>query len=328
MKLFKMLLIAHCVLFSMCVYGQENPNGDKDEKQQNPDKIIGALQKEKQALENDTVKLKKKIRDLSNELKAEKESEKTKQIKKLQAEIARLRKDSIDAVKATNDRIAKKDSEYAELKKISDTLQEELNSLNAFKQLYLTELAKSVDEKWMNISYSELSKQKEVLIKELNRYKEFADDDADVKLAYAKLQGLKEELSIYEEADRCASSQYDKANVEQARKNLLKIDGKTGDKGKEVKDLLYQLEDYNINLEIFQDLIKEVENLIKDKDHGTAWVLVETKIKRMEKNDETVSCIRSVKWLAEMYDKYYKELQKNCTVKNKYRNIIMSITLE
>ena len=335
------------MLFMAAGFYAHGQNAGKDSKQreEDPYKIIFKLQNEKKDLESDTVKLNKSVRDLQQQLRKERESV-TRQdnkklndsIKTLNGKIASLQKDTTLLVQLSQEQLSNQEKAFqeqraADAEKISgleadvNSLRDELSKLKNFKILFLKELATSVDEKWMKLPYSMIDES--ALNKDLDLYKEFADSDAGVREAFEKLVKLSSELQAYKEAKICVSSPYDKEKIAQAKQKLSPYAGKDGEKGKEMDNLIYQLNVYRINLKIFQDLIKDIDTEVaKRKTHAAGWPFVEIKINTKEAEDETVTCIKSVQWLSGMYDEYYKQLKKDCKADNSARNTIMKITAE
>ena len=115
--------------------------------------------------------------------------------------------------------------------------------------------------------------------------------------------------------------------VDRLKSQIQELKGQVDDefKKKELERLYTQLENYRVTIEIFQDVIKAVEESTIGQDtHDMAWPLVEIVLKKQEDDNEYISALRDIPWLSKQFDSYYEDLKNDCLAKSSVRNEIMS----
>ncbi len=305
------------------------------------------LQSEKERLNNEIKELRGKNDELSTKLEtAQKDLQEERNAGKaasFKTEIAKLKKqrDSLTQsnARALSDQQAKAVSAQNVLKQEIESLKKqhsrdslsimdltkELKSLNEFKALWLAQLADGVDTKWLSKSYSAIDLSELEL--EYTQYEQFAEWDPKVADARDKIKILLGEMRDYTEGQRLIASKYDKKRIEETAKKLKELAVKTKDQTRkeELEALCKTLNYYAPTIEIFQDVIKSIdEQIATASTHNAAWPLVEVTIEEKTK-DDSIAAIKDIPWLAEQYELYYKTLSENCLRDNPTRELIMSL---
>lgn len=129
-------------------------------------------------------------------------------------------------------------------------------------------------------------------------------------------------------AVKAVNSQYNKTSINAVALSVKNLRDKTTDinKKEELSLLYWQLDNYGVTVEIFQDVIKAVDEQITDQtNHRSAWPLVKAVLDKQEKDDEYITAINKIPWLSQQYKMYYEALERNCIAPNKVRNIIMNL---
>ena len=206
------------------------------------------------------------------------------------------------------------------------SLRGDLSELSNFRKMWLAQLAESVNEKWLNKPYSQINmKELEVALKQ---YAEFASSDKRIADARDKLQVLLAECQIYNQGVNIINAPYEKSRLNSIAVPLKNMRDKTTDptKKQELSLLFWQLDNYGITVEIFQDVIKAVdEQILGMNAHKAAWPLAKAVLEKLEREDEYITAVKKIPWLSEQYDSYYKDLEKNCIGTNRVHDLIMNI---
>lgn len=267
------------------------------------------LKTQKKELEQENKRLKAELEKCSSDV----EMKVSQQTKNLHAQITQLLQQH------TNDSL-----EIASLK-------EDLSELTNFRKLWLAQLAESVNEKWLEKPYSQINMQD--LENALTQYEEFALSDKKIADARDKLKALLRECQIYNQGIRIINAPYDKAQINAVVVPLKNLRDKVSDPAnkKELGLLYWQVDNYGVTVEIFQDVIKAVENQIAEAansgitDHKSVLRLVNKVLKKQEEDNEYISAIKKNPCLSEQYAKYYNLLQNDCISKNSVRDMIMNL---
>lgn len=315
------LLFLFPLLCSTTAFAQEDNSRD------DVDNVYKEYYNLKEELKKKDQKIKEltdEIGKLTNEKKKKPSKDKKEESKKdLERKVAELR-DTIAMLRTGNDeevkeqyakdslQIAQLLSQQAKDKEEIERLSQELSSLNNFKGLWLLQLAESVDSEWMDKAYSQINQEK--LEKDMSQFKEFASSDEKVNNAYQKLQRLYDEYRVYAEGLKCVQSPYEKQKVSQALDEVKKLrDKQSGDRKNDLIAVFKMLDDYEVNVEIFQDLLKNVDSAIEGQSTSkTAYPLAKVTIDGMENDGKSITCIKTIPWLKEQYEIYYKGLQDDC----------------
>lgn len=221
----------------------------------------------------------------------------------------------------------KQDStEIAALQQQIGSLNSELSDLSSFRQMWIAQLAESVDRDWLTKPYSKIDLAE--LEKAVGQCEEYSSSDEKIAGAYKKLVALLDEYYLYIEGQELVNSQYDREKISAMAPKINALLGKTQDPDKkdELSSLSWQLNYYRSTLRVFQDLIVDVDKQLKDESsHRAALPLANVVIEQAESNDGIVTAIRKIPWLSDQYDDYYKALQRDCIRPSEVHNLIMGI---
>ena len=207
-----------------------------------------------------------------------------------------------------------------------ETLKRDLADLSGFRKMWIAQLAESVNEKWLEKPYSKIDIAE--LETALKQYEEFASSDKKIADARDKLRNLLQSCRIYKQGVDVVNSPYNKAIIKNIALSVKNLRDKTTDatKKEELSLLYWQLDNYGITIEIFQDVIKAVDEQITDQvNHRSAWPLVKAVLDKQEKEDEYITAIKQIPWLSQQYNLYYEALEKNCVAPNHVHDIIMNL---
>ena len=291
---------------------------------------IQAFQKEINDLRSDMEKSDKQrekdaktIADLQSNLRAEKENAKSskwqEQIKQLQNEKSQLLAD-YNKLKEESDK--KEEQRVADQRTIAD-LESELNTLKDFKVKWLADLADGVDREWMDRTYASFDVKE--LESECQQFAQYEKEDGKVKAASAKLKGLLEEKRLYDRGMQTVAQPYEKSKVDQCAFEIKALESRQqiAVKKNELHELASLLENYGLDLEIFQDLIVDLEKRIEGEGE-MAWSIAGIFLEQQKKED-AIAAIEEIPWLKGQYELYYAALRENCFGPNPARDLIMSL---
>ena len=259
----------------------------------------------------------------------------------LEAEVARLRADSVEmrqAIQRMNAdgvaAMAMKDKEAAS--RIASLLEkhhedsvviaaqkEELSRLAMFRKEFLATLVADVDREWLDKPYSQIDIAE--LVYEISKYDEFAGEDQRIAEAAQKLKGLRDNLTVYNEALNLINSPFNGPRVKALVPELNDIRDKASnpDQRNELRKTYVTLDNYEYSVQIFQNLIREINSNISGlTSRNGALMLIFGIID--EKKDE-IEQIKSVPWLADEYELYYRNLEQDCLAPNAAAEEILAI---
>lgn len=192
-------------------------------------------------------------------------------------------------------------------------LSEELKDLEDFKIKWLTELAESVNETWLNKTYSAV--QFSELEEAYRQYEKYAGASPKVAAARDSLKPFVANCRLYAQGIEAVNSPYDSTKVEPLVPSMRTLrDTATNAKNKkDLNVLTQQLYDYQITVEIFQDVINAVRNVTSgNHDKKLAWPLIKAQLDKMEKEDEYISAVCAIPWLKKQFEEYRKSLEEDC----------------
>lgn len=206
-------------------------------------------------------------------------------------------------------------------------LREELNGLEEFRVKWLAQLAESVNEKWLNKPYAAIDVV--ALEKDYAQYEQYAPMDAKVAEAKDKLTPFVTNARLYQQGKEAVNSKYDAAVVNSLIEPMraLRDSLPEGDNQDDVANICWQLDNYAITIEIFQDVIKAVNKEVQGQSAAGAWYLAKAALDKQEKESEYISAIKDIPWLAKQYDKYYELLKEDASKPNEVGEAILHITL-
>lgn len=192
-------------------------------------------------------------------------------------------------------------------------LDKELKGLEEFKVKWLTELAESVNETWLNKTYSAV--QFSELEEAYRQYEKYAEASPEVAAARDSLKPFVENCRLYVQGIEAVNSPYDSIKVEPLvpSMRILRDAATNAENKSDLTVLAQQLYDYQVTVEIFQDVINAVRNVISGKnDKRLAWPLIKAQLDKMEKEDEYISAICAIPWLKKQFEEYRKSLEEDC----------------
>lgn len=247
-------------------------------------------------------------------------------------ETARMRQDSIVRLHRM---LNQRDKEIASLKKTNASLEQEIgklktqvSSLEKVKNQWLDFFAVTVEERWKDKSFSQVDIA--ALRADVLECKDYASEDSRIAAAETRLSRLLRQAETYARCKKAVEEPYDKSIISQLQPlavNLVK-DAVGETEQKEMQALTLQLKVYGTKVRVFKGLIERVDKKVAEwDDHRSAWPMVSILLQDVEKEDGTISSIRSIPWLSQQYDAYLAALKKNCKGKNPARETIMGIAL-
>lgn len=192
-------------------------------------------------------------------------------------------------------------------------LTKELKGLEEFKLKWLTELAESVNETWLNKTYATV--QLPELESAYLQYEKYADASPKVAAARDSLKPFVENCRLFMQGVEAVNSPYDSIKVEPLVPSMRALrDAATNAENKsDLTVLAQQLFDYQVTVEIFQDVINAVKNVTSGKnEHKLAWPLIKAQLDKMEKEDGYISAVCAIPWLKKQFDEYRKSLEEDC----------------
>ncbi len=206
-------------------------------------------------------------------------------------------------------------------------LREELNGLEEFRVKWLAQLAESVDEKWLNKPYAAIDVA--ALEKDYTQYEQYASMDAKVAEAKDKLTPFVANARLYQRGKEAVDTVYNAKEVNSLIEPMrtLRDSLPKGNNRDDVAKLYTQLNDYAITVEIFQDVIKAVNEAVQGQSAAGAWPLAKATLDKQEKESEYISAIKDIPWLAKQYGDYYELLKKDASKPNKTGEAILNIAL-
>lgn len=298
------------------------------------EKDVAKLTKQLAERQKQVELLKVKVATLDSTLQAERKDGKSTRYKK---QIEQLKRDSVEqvrqwetkfqqAMQAKDAMLLQHDEQHKADSETIATLKKQLGDLQVFRAKWLAELAGEVDGKWLNKPYptTDLAQ----LEADYRQYEEFAAADARVAEARDKLKPFVENVRLYAQATEAVHSPYDKAKVASLIPALRTLrDHCTEQQGaKEVKALFWQLDNYAVTVEIFQDVIKAVQGAIHNEtEHQFAWPLVQATLDKLEKESNLITALDEIPWLKEQSKAYRESLATNCVQPNAIADKIMAL---
>lgn len=341
MNYIKLLLLFALCCCSTLLKAQNNSEDDLYKENYTLKKELEKKNAEIKKLEDELVKIETERNKADSLLKAEKTTGKSKELKfqmqELEQENKRLKSElancSSNVEKTINQQTKNCQEQITQLLQQHSkdsmeiaSLRGDLSELSNFRKLWIAQLAESVNEKWLEKSYSQINMHElEIALKQ---YEEFASSDNKIADARDKLKVLLAECKIYNQGVHTVNAPYEKEQVNAIAVPLKNLRDKTTApiKKQELSLLYWQLDNYGVTVEIFQDVIKAVdEQILGMNAHKAAWPLVKAVLDKQEKDDEYITAIKKIPWLSEQFSLYYKSLEKNCVDSNKVHDMILNL---
>lgn len=322
---------------------------DKIKNNDDPYKEIYDLRKNLEKKDEEIKKLEGKLAKIESEknktdslLKVEKAIGKSKEIKsqlqKLEQDNNRLRSD-LDScssntektigryMQSSQERIQALMQQHSNDSMEIASLKGNLEELQNFRKMWIAYLVTSINEKWLVKPFSQIDLTE--LENELKQYEGFVSIDKRIKNAYDTLKVLFDDCQIYNQGTHIVNAPYDKGKIDTIAvliKNL-RDNAVDSDREKELSTLYWQLDNYGVTVEIFQNVISAVDERIANikGGHNVIIPLVKAELKKQENDNGYITAIKEIPWLSEQYDAYVDALEKNSVAPNDVQNRIMSL---
>ena len=193
----------------------------------------------------------------------------------------------------------------------------ELAGLQDVRKEQIAEMLQQVDSKWLSKSFAQLDSAE--LEAATLQYIARAATNQSLDAARKKMEGLRAAYRIYRLGLYVVNHRYDATEVGRSLDLVKKVreQEKNTVRKKELSRLFAQLDDYQATVQIFQDLILEL-------DKKKSFAEMQKEIKKQEDEDEVISSIQAIPWLKKQYEDYYRALGKG-QANNAARKVIMEL---
>lgn len=315
----KLWLLALLVLCAPTMYAQD-PTATPDQapidsvsilkEQLNKDKNVKKINEQKEEI----ARLKKQVDSLNNRIK-------------------QLGKDTIQMIKNHQQEITQLQEQLKQNADLIAQMKKDAESLEAFKGPWLAQLAQSVDTEWLNKTFQEIDPT--LMEYTYSQYEQFADADPKVAEARDKMKMLKEAYDLYSQAKQAVESPFDASMVTPLVAQVDALRNTTTHSGRKAElDALYQqLNDYSATVKIFKKVITAVDGIISQQSQGGLDEFMKNAVKanlqkeldRQESEDENISAIKAIPWLAAQYETYYQALMADFLAPNPTHDVIMQL---
>lgn len=315
---------------------------------EDPYKVIFNLQKEVTNKDAQIKKLEDELSKMTDEknradslLKEERAIGKSKdvkaQIQALEQKNKQLKKD-LDACSANIEQAVDKKAQESQTQILQlnqqhsndsttiESLKQELAELTSFRKMWLTQMAESVNEKWLEKPFSQIKLSE--LEGAIKQYEEFASADKRIADASMKLKSLLTDCQLYSQGIKVMNSPYDANLVKKIAFSIENLLSRTNDpdKSEELSDLSWQLDNYRTGVEIFQAVINAVDKQIEGQtSHRAASPLVKAVLEKQEKENGSITNIKKFPWLTEQFNLYQKDLERNSVAHSAVHDLIMNL---
>lgn len=315
----KLWLLALLVLSAPTMYAQD-PTATPDQapidsvsilkEQLNKDKNVQKIKEQKEEI----ARLKKQVDSLSNQIK-------------------QLGKDTIQMINNHQKEITQLQEQLKQNADLIAQMKKDAESLEAFKGPWLVQLAQSVDTKWLSKTFQEMDPT--LMEYTYSQYEAYASADPKVAEARDKMKSLKDAYNTYIQAKQAVESPYDAAIVTPlvAQVNALRNTMTHAGRKAELNVLYQQLNDYSATVKIFQNVIKAVDSIITQQSQGGLDTFMKNAVKaniqkeldRQESEDENITAIKAIPWLASQYEVYHQALMADFLAPNPTHDVIMQL---
>ena len=256
-----------------------------------------------------------------------------KQVDSLNNRIKQLGKDTIQMINNHQKEIAQLQEQLKQNADLIAQMKKDAESLEAFKGPWLVQLAQSVDTEWLSKTFQEMDPT--LMEYTYSQYEAYASADPKVAEARDKMKSLKDAYNTYIQAKQAVESPYDAAIVTPlvAQVNALRNTMTHAGRKAELNVLYQQLNDYSATVKIFQNVIKAVDSIITQQSQGGLDTFMKNAVKaniqkeldRQESEDENISAIKAIPWLAAQYETYYQALMADFMAPNPTHDVIMQL---
>lgn len=193
-------------------------------------------------------------------------------------------------------------------------LNERLNAFGDFRNKWMIGLADSIVGSFMEKGYSavEVSELEELF----GRYNELAGKDSAAVAARDSLGRFLEEYELFVKGTGAVNAPYDQELVNSLIVPVQTLRDATPDgvRKKELVNLARRLFNYDVTVEMFEEIVAEIDDAVKKNaagEHAVAYPAVEKILKR-QVEEEIVVEIEDIPWLKTQYGEYCRLLKENC----------------
>lgn len=256
-----------------------------------------------------------------------------KQVDSLNNRIKQLGKDTIQMIKNHQQEITQLQGQLKQNADLIAQMKKDAESLEAFKGPWLAQLAQSIDTEWLSKTFQEMDPT--LMEYTYSQYEAYASADPKVAEARDKMKSLKDAYNTYIQAKQAVESPFDASAVTPLVAQVNTLRNTTPHAGRKAElDVLYQqLNDYSATVKIFQQVIKAVDNIITQQSQGGLDEFMKNAVKaniqkeldRQESEDENISAIKAIPWLATQYETYHQALMTDFQAPNPTHDVIMQL---
>lgn len=209
------------------------------------------------------------------------------------------------------DELARKDSVNTDSISV---LNDRLNAFGDFRNKWMIGLADSIVGSFMEKGYLavEVSELEELFA----RYNELAGKDSATMAARDSLGRFIEEYKLFVKGTGAVNAPYDQELVNSLIVPMQKLRDATPDgvRKKELVNLARRLFNYDVTVEMFEEIVAEIDDAVKKNaagEHAVVYPVVEKILKR-QVEEEIVVEIEDIPWLKTRYAEYCRMLKENC----------------
>ena len=256
-----------------------------------------------------------------------------KQVDSLNNRIKQLGKDTIQMIKNHQREIAQLQEQLKQNTDLIAQMKKDAESLEAFKGPWLAQLAESVDTEWLSKSFQEIDPT--MMEYAYSQYEAYASADPKVAEARDKMKPLVDAYKTYIQGKQAVESPFDASVVTPLIAQVDAVRKATPHAGRkaELDGLYQQLNDYSATVKIFQQVITTVDGIISQQSQGGLDTFMKNAVKaniqkeldRQESEDENISAIKAIPWLATQYEAYYQTLMADFQAPNPTHDVIMQL---
>lgn len=248
-----------------------------------------------------------------------------KEISRLQMDSTQLQKtiaDHLQTIDGLNKTLERKDKEI-------QTLKSQMEALEPVKAQWAAAMKSSYSTKWSSSLFSQIPL--EGLKQDVADCEAYAKVEPSLSSLVEDLSGLYSQVHLYQEGAKLVSSPFDKEMVDALIPEFVKMQEDVGGtfREEEVQTLCYQLQKFEIRIQLFQRIIQQVDQAMAEWDKSSeARPFARKVLKNCEEDMGSISAICAIPWLKEQYKAYHSVIEKDCKGKNPARDTIMAIELK
>lgn len=332
-----LFLIGMALSFGSTYAQSEKPDNDQRQHEkaieslkedlEDRDKTIRELEADLAELNAENEKLDSALRAERKEGKAAKYRRQIKQLKEDSTALSERMEEALEKMRQEHQKqVDLFVAQHKEDSLVNVDLRAQLAELEEFRVIHLAQMAESVDEKWLNKAYADVDSV--ALETDFAQYDQYAPMDTAVAQARDKLAAFVANVRLYRQGRKAVHSKYEADVVSPLIEPMRALRNRLpeGSNKDDVANICWQLDNYAITVEIFQDVIKAVNKAVEgQKTAKAAWYLAQAELNKQEKESEYISAIQDIPWLKEQYGVYYKLLEKDASKPNEVGEKILKL---